>query len=136
MCIMFEIGAKIVCQVRRILLSRFKDQWIHQCFHQSKILWIFLTNICYDFFFNWPTEKKTCFGPIRNFFSFQLLKLRKLMTKICKQIGGSIWWIYKRRKMNTITKKKVKLFREQFQKCTVHIEMSLLLSKHSSKYLI
>ena len=36
-----------------------------------------LTNICYDFFFNWQTEKKNCFGPIKMCFLFQVFKLKK-----------------------------------------------------------
>ena len=47
----------------------------------------FLANICYDFFLNWQTEKKTCFGPIRNLFSFstaqtQTIGVNKLVKKI------------------------------------------------------
>ena len=41
----------------------FTKVWLITYFHQSRIpnLRIFLLNIHYDFFFNWQTEKNTCF---------------------------------------------------------------------------
>ena len=36
----------------------------------SESAMIFLANICYNSFFNWKTEKKTYFGPLRNLVSF------------------------------------------------------------------
>ena len=47
----------------------------------------FLTNICYGFRFSWQTEKKLCFGPIRNFFSFSTEK------NSFEKIRENIWWI-------------------------------------------
>jgi hypothetical protein len=45
----------------------------------------FLTNIYRDFFFNWQTEKKACFGPIRSLFSFSTTQtLKKLWKKSVK----------------------------------------------------
>ena len=56
---------------------------------------IFLTNICYDFFLNWQTEKKKLFWTNKKFdFLFQLLKLRKIWgIEFVNQIGEDIWWI-------------------------------------------
>ena len=74
-----------ICQLRKhclfwsffklVIMIRFtRDPYrIHQMF--SPILNSESTYICYDFFFNWQTKKKTCFGPVR--FFFQLLKLVK-----------------------------------------------------------
>ena len=38
---------------------------------------IFLTNIYYDFFFNWQTEKQNCFEPIRILLSFSTAQTEK-----------------------------------------------------------
>ena len=65
-------------------------------FHQSRIpnIRIFLTNICYGFFFNWQTEKKSCFGPIKNLFFFSSAQTEKNSgKKLVTQIGENIWWI-------------------------------------------
>ena len=45
---------------------------------------IFLTNICYDLFFNWQTEKKTCFGPMRNLFSFSTTQTEKNLPTLLR----------------------------------------------------
>ena len=42
-----------------------------------QIVSLILEFIHYDFFFNWQTEKKTCFGPIRNLFSFSSTQTEK-----------------------------------------------------------
>ena len=47
----------------------------------------FLKNIHCDFFFNWQTEKKTCFEPIGSLFSFSTTESEK---KFVKQIGEKI----------------------------------------------
>ena len=66
--------------VHKLSMKHFEFQFINKFirwFHQSWIpnLGIFLANICYDFFFNWQTEK------------------RNLFWKLVKQIGKNIWWI-------------------------------------------
>ena len=50
-------------------------------------------NICYDFFFNWQTEKKKpCFGAIKDLFSFTTVQTEKnAWKKIVKQIGENIY---------------------------------------------
>ena len=50
----------------------------------------------FEFFFNSQTEKTTLFSINKTFFFtlFQLLK--KLWTKLGKQIGENIWWIHKK----------------------------------------
>ena len=51
----------------------------------------FLTNIRYDFFFNWQIEKKHFFGPIRNLFSLSTAQTEKILwTKLINQIGENI----------------------------------------------
>ena len=45
-------------------------------------------NFCYDFFFNWETEKKKRLGPIWYLFFFRPLKLRKIVD----EIGKTNWW--------------------------------------------
>ena len=60
------------------------------------------------FFFYWQTEKKNCIGPIKSFFSFQILKLRKIWEKIWgvqDSMGDSnteecVWKLFKKRKKN------------------------------------
>jgi hypothetical protein len=48
-------------------------------------------NIFYDFFFNWETQKKPCFGPIESLLSFSTAQSEKnLWEKIVKQIGENI----------------------------------------------
>jgi hypothetical protein len=42
------------------------------------------TNIYYDLFFLWQTEKETCFGPIRSLFSFSAAQTEK---KFVEKIG-------------------------------------------------
>jgi hypothetical protein len=42
------------------------------------------TNVCYNLFFNWQTEKnskKACFGAIRNVFSFSTAQADKVRGK-------------------------------------------------------
>ena len=41
----------------------------------------FLTNICYDFFLKWQTEKKLCFGPTKKLFSFSTAQTKKNSSK-------------------------------------------------------
>ena len=51
---------------------------------------IFLTNIYYDFYFNWQTEKKHLFSTNKEFvFFFNYLNWEKFV----KLIGEIIWWI-------------------------------------------
>ena len=40
----------------------------------------------YDFLFNWQTEKKNCFRPIRSFFSFPTAQNEKICGKIKAEI--------------------------------------------------
>jgi hypothetical protein len=50
------------------------------------------TNIYYDLFFLWQTEKETCFGPIRSLFSFSAAQTEK---NSCKKLGKTrfvVWW--------------------------------------------
>ena len=63
-----------------------------RCFHESRItnLQSCLTNIYFDFFFNWQTEKETMFWTNKKLFSFQLLKLRKIRGKIRGKIRENI----------------------------------------------
>ena len=61
-------------------------------FHQSWIpkLQFFLTNIWYDFFFNWQTEKKTVL-EIKNPFSFSTVQTNNLFVKSKNETTNS--WI-------------------------------------------
>ena len=50
----------------------------------------FLTNICYDFFFNWQTEKKTVLDQ-QEIWLFSTAQTEKnTWTKFGKQIGENI----------------------------------------------
>jgi hypothetical protein len=50
-----------------------------------------LANICYDYSFNWQTEKKKLFGAIENVFSFSRIHIEKnLCKKIVKEIGEKL----------------------------------------------
>ena len=50
--------------------------------HVENIFFIDMQHrVYYDFFFNWQTEKKTCFGPIRNFISFSTAQTKKNLWK-------------------------------------------------------
>ena len=57
---------------------------------EFRIYWFFLQILkYYDLFFNWKTEKKNCFGPIRSLFSFSTAqsdkkKWRKSLNKLVK----------------------------------------------------
>ena len=54
-------------------------------------------DICYDFFFNWQTEKKNCFGQKFVFFincSTEKNTWKKNgCKKLVKKIGENIWWL-------------------------------------------
>ena len=61
--------------------------------HQSRIpnLRFFLTNVYYDFFFNWQTEEKKLFWTNKSLFSFSTAQTEKYMwKKFVKQIGENI----------------------------------------------
>jgi hypothetical protein len=45
----------------------------------------FLANIKCDFFFNWQSEKKNCFAPIRSLLSFSTAQTEK--PRFVKKIG-------------------------------------------------
>ena len=58
-------------------------------FHQSRIpsQQIFLTNICYDFFFNWQIEKKKLFWTNKKlFFFFNCSNWEKFVERIWKKL--------------------------------------------------
>ena len=85
-----------------LLLSRIHQ--ISSLFHQSRIPKLFQKRGHYSrgtlfkdiryLFLNFQTEKKSCFGPIRSFFLFQLLKMRNICgEKLAKKIGENISWI-------------------------------------------
>ena len=58
LCIPFNMG--LDNSTTNELFETYHGKEFIRSFHQSRVLNIrfFLTNICYDFFFNWQTEKK------------------------------------------------------------------------------
>ena len=72
------MGSKIISETAINIFMELRFQEISSanefigCFQQSRIqnLQIHLTNFYYDLYFSFQTEKKNCFGPIRNLFSF------------------------------------------------------------------
>ena len=66
------------------MYSHVINQFI-RCFHQSRLLnlRIFITNICYYFFFNWPADKKNPFRTNKKFvFFFNCSNWEKFNEKI------------------------------------------------------
>jgi hypothetical protein len=51
-------------------------------------IYVFLTNIYYDFVLNWQTEKKNCFEPISSLLSFSIAQTEKTLGKT----RFVVWW--------------------------------------------
>ena len=66
-----------------------------RCFHESRIpnLQIFITTICYDFFYNWQTEKKRLFWTNKKFvFFFNCSNWKKILeTNWWKHLMNSLY---------------------------------------------
>ena len=69
------------CSIAKCLpriMNNLKKSWLVCSSDSSSNFEFWICQFCYDYFFNWQTQKKILFGPIRNFLSVSTAQTRKI----------------------------------------------------------